>query len=142
MAPEQTAEVLRPAEDRRTLVLELRAARRSARGAATAEAVALLGDLEARAARGGPLSERSGIVWVTIPADQVLPARERLSRLGYTQAVDLVVPEDEAGAWPVDMAERSVLWRHRHYRLSSPLVRRLLRSAMALAARSRTREPR
>jgi SAM-dependent methyltransferase len=117
MAGDQMPGAGEPAEDRRILVLELRAARRSAREAATAEAVALLGDLEAEAARGGPLSERSGIVWVTIPTDRVQPARERLGRLGYARAVDLVVPDEEAGAWPVDMAERSVRWRHRPYRL-------------------------
>ena len=80
------------------LVLELRAARRGARRAAAAEAVALLGDLGAEEASGGPLSEHKGIIWVTIPDREVTAASQRLSRLGYTRAVDLVVPEQEARA--------------------------------------------
>jgi hypothetical protein len=99
------------------LVLHLRAARGRARDAATAEAVSLLRDLDARAAPGGPLSEQRGVAWVNVPAGSLRAALPRLPRLGYTEAVDLLVPEEEAGDWPVGRAERPVRWRRRPHRL-------------------------
>jgi hypothetical protein len=79
------------------LVLHLRAARRKARVAAVAEALALLGDLEAAAPPGGPLAERGGVFWVALPERHLAAAATRLPRLGYATAVDLVLPEAEAG---------------------------------------------
>ena len=49
------------------LVVRQRAARRRARAAAVAEALALLHDLEAAAPAGGPLAERPGVFWVQLP---------------------------------------------------------------------------
>jgi hypothetical protein len=99
------------------LLLELRRARIRARDAAAAEAVALLRDLGAEAAPGGPLSERKGIVWVTIPAHHLAAARSRFGRLGYTVAVDLLVAENEAGTHPEGASDRRVRWRRRPHRL-------------------------
>src|SRR5262252_2564519 len=99
------------------LLLELRPARIRAREAAAAEAVALLRDLGAEVAPGGPLSERKGIVWVTVPGRNLAAARSRFGRLGYSVAVDLLVAEDEAAAHPPGAADRSVRWRRRAHRL-------------------------
>jgi SAM-dependent methyltransferase len=90
------------------LVLHLRAARRRARAAAVAEALALLEDLEPSAPGGGPLSELGGTAWVTVPRRHLRPALERLGRLGYTAAVDLLEPRpDDAGGGT------AVRWRRR-----------------------------
>jgi SAM-dependent methyltransferase len=99
------------------LVLHLRAARARARGAAVAEALALLGDLEASAPPGGPLAERGGVFWVALPERRLAAATARFPRLGYATAVDLAVPDPGArGRRPV--AGRSVTrWRRRPYRL-------------------------
>jgi SAM-dependent methyltransferase len=99
------------------LVLSLRPARSKAREAGSAEAVALLRDLGAEAAPGGPLSEQKGIIWVTVPVEQLPSAFPRLSRLGYAESVDLLVPEEESARYPEESVERSVRWRRRQYRL-------------------------
>jgi SAM-dependent methyltransferase len=99
------------------LVLHLRAARRRAGDAATAEAVALLRDLDARAAPGGPLSEQRGVAWVSVPDGSVPAALPRLPRLGYAEAVDLVVPDEESDRWAEGEAGRPVRWRRRPHRL-------------------------
>jgi hypothetical protein len=72
------------------LVLHQRAARRRARAAATAEALALLHDLEPSAPAGGPLADRGGVLWVEVPEPHLAAAVGRLPRLGYSTAVDLV----------------------------------------------------
>ena len=90
------------------LVLHLRAARRKARAAAVAEALALLHDLGPSAPAGGPLSERAGVAWVELPQRALAAATARLPRLGYTTAVDLVTP---AAGSP------DVTWRGRPWRL-------------------------
>ena len=90
------------------LVFHQRAARRKARAAAVAEALALLGDLEASAPAGGPLSERCGVFWIELPDRHLAAATARLPRLGYTTAVDRLVP----AAGPAD-----VRWRRRPWRL-------------------------
>jgi hypothetical protein len=90
------------------LVFHLRAARRRARAAAVAEALALLHDLEPSAPAGGPLSERGGVLWVELAAEQLAEATARLPRLGYSTAVDRLVP----ATGPPDL-----YWRHRPWRL-------------------------
>jgi hypothetical protein len=71
------------------LVLHQRVARRRARAAAVAEALALLHDLEPAAPAGGPLADRGGVIWVELPERHLEAAVERLPRLGYCTAVDL-----------------------------------------------------
>ena len=90
------------------LVFHLRAARRRARAAAVAEALALLHDLEPSAPAGGPLSERGGVVWVELASEHLAAATARFPRLGYTVAVDRLVPADG----PPDLH-----WRRRPWRL-------------------------
>lgn len=102
---------LGPGADAAMLVLHLRASRRKARAAATAEALGLLEDLEPSVPSGGPLSELSGTAWVTVPRRHLKPALARLGRLGYTAAVDLVEPHDGAGEGGPD--RRTVRWRRR-----------------------------
>lgn len=82
-------------DERSTLVLHLRRGRRRAKTAASAEACALLRDLDPAPASGGPLSEVAGVIWVTVPAANARCAAERVRRLGYTEAVDLVVPASQ-----------------------------------------------
>jgi hypothetical protein len=92
------------------LVLHQRAARRRARAAAAAEALALLHDLEASAPAGGPLAERGGVVWVELPDRHLTAATARLPRLGYSTAVDLGAPGGQ-GRGP------AVRWQGRPWRL-------------------------
>jgi len=108
-----------------TLVFYLRPARRKARVAATAEALALLEDLQPTAPVGGPLSEQGGLFWIEMPTDRLAAAVERLPRLGYTDAVDLLVSVD-ASSPPVpghevsqalEMPERLTRWRRKLHRL-------------------------
>jgi hypothetical protein len=81
----------------RILVLRLRRSRRKAREAAVAEIVAVLRDLDARAAPGGPVSDVPGIAWVTLPEENVMSAVSRLCGLGYTAAVELVTALKDVG---------------------------------------------
>ena len=90
------------------LVFHLRPSRHRARAAAVAEALALLHDLEPSAPAGGPLSERGGVFWVELPDRHLPAAADRLPRLGYTVAVDRLVP----AAGPPE-----VRWRRRPWRL-------------------------
>ena len=95
------------------LVFHQRGARRRARGAAVAEALALLHDLGPSAPDGGPLSERGGVFWVELASEGLGAATDRLPRLGYSTAVDLVA---EAGGGR-DGAGPVVRWRRRDWRL-------------------------
>jgi hypothetical protein len=89
-------------------VVHQRAARRRARAAAVAEALALLHDLAPSAPAGGPLSDRSGVFWVQLPGRHLAAATARLPRLGYSIAVDLLAAEGRGPA---------VRWRGRGWRL-------------------------
>ena len=95
------------------LVFHLRAARRRARAAAVAEALALLGDLAPSAPAGGPLADRGGVFWVELAGGQLSAATARLPRLGYSTAVDLVV----AGPVGRGGGPAAVRWRGRGWRL-------------------------
>jgi SAM-dependent methyltransferase len=90
------------------LVFWRRPSRHKARAAAVAEALALLHDLEPTAPAGGPLSERGGVFWVELPERHLPAASARLPRLGYTTAVDRLVP----ATGPAE-----VRWRRRPWRL-------------------------
>jgi hypothetical protein len=79
------------------LVLHQRAARRRARAAALAEALALLHDLGPTAPAGGPLADRGGVIWVELPERHLGEAVDRFPRLGYCTAVDLVEAPARAG---------------------------------------------
>jgi hypothetical protein len=57
-----------------------------------AEALALLHDLGPTAPAGGPLADRGGVLWVELPQRHLAEAVDRLPRLGYSTAVDLVEP--------------------------------------------------
>jgi hypothetical protein len=91
-----------------TFVLRLRRSRLRAREAAVAEVVAMLRDLGAHSTAGGPLSEVGGVAWVALPAGNLAEATRRLSRLGYSGAVDLVRPPE---AVPAESRSPSVRWR-------------------------------
>jgi hypothetical protein len=95
------------------LVFHLRPARRRARAAAVAEALALLGDLAPSAPAGGPLADRGGVFWVELPGRRLNAATARLPRLGYSTAVDLLVAGQTAGRG----GGPGVRWRGRGWRL-------------------------
>ena len=101
------------------LVFHLRTARCKARTVATAEALSLLRDLQAVAPAGGPLAERGGLFWITLPDDALDEAIPRFSRLGYTCAVDRLEPVIEQHS-SFDRAQdqtRLVRWHRKLYRL-------------------------
>lgn len=80
------------------------------------EAQCLLQDLGATAPTGGPLSEQGAVFWIELAEEAETAARDRLPRLGYTVAVDAVVPVP-GGAAP--RGERGVLvrWRGAPHRI-------------------------
>jgi hypothetical protein len=90
------------------LVVHQRTARRRARAAAVAEALALLHDLEPSAPAGGPLADRGGVFWVQVPERHLAVAGARLPRLGYSTAVDLLAGQGQGPA---------VRWRGHRWRL-------------------------
>jgi hypothetical protein len=98
------------------LVLHLRSARLKAREVAVAEVVAVLRDLDARPATGGPLAETRGVVWVSVPAEHKATAAARLSHLGYSEAVEVVEWPGEASP---EGAVRLTRWRRREVALRS-----------------------
>jgi hypothetical protein len=83
------------AADETALVLHLRPSRRRARAAAVAEVATLLEDLGGRPLAGGPLSEVSGVAWVAVGPAPAAAIAGRVVRLGYTGAVERVVPAAE-----------------------------------------------
>lgn len=100
--------------DRWILICHLRAARRKARGVAALEVLCLLQDLAAAELQGGPLAEQPSLFWVTLPTSALETAIPRLSRLGYTSAVDLLEPLANGSG---NRQTRSVRWRGNRYRL-------------------------
>jgi hypothetical protein len=74
------------------LVFYLRPARSKASDVAIAEVLALLQMPHAWISEQGPLSEQGGVFWIMLPAHRLDEAMARLSRLGYTSAVDVLEP--------------------------------------------------
>lgn len=97
----------------------MRTSRNRARTAASLEARCLLEDLCAVTPAGGPLSEKGKLFWVDIPADALDHAQDRLPRLGYTTAVDLLEPiQSEPLSNPRQLSSKKLVrWRRRYYRL-------------------------
>jgi hypothetical protein len=98
------------AADERALVLRLRPSRRRARAAAVAEVATLLEDLGGRPLPGGPLSEVPGVAWVAVRSGSPARIASRVARLGYAEAVELVVPAAEVESDP-DTAWTRARWR-------------------------------
>jgi hypothetical protein len=102
------------------LICHLRTARRKARDAAVAEVLCLIRDLGAAPAKGGPLSDRPGTFWITLPEAARDQAIARLPRLGYTAAVDLLDPipgPTGAGHPSRGLAADVIRWRGDWFRL-------------------------
>ena len=78
--------------DDATLICHIRPARRKARKPAEIEMLSVLAGLGCQVQSGGPLSEKGGVFWVSLPAASLEAARTRFQRLGYTSGVDTVVP--------------------------------------------------
>ena len=95
---------------RTVLVLQLWPARARARKAAVAEAVALLRDLGATPRPGGPMGNRSGVVWVEIPTAALEAASGRLPRLGYSVTASALLPSTEVASRDI-----RVRWRGRDH---------------------------
>src|SRR5256886_2840539 len=102
------------------LIFNLRPARCKARVVATMEALSLLRDLQVGAPVGGPLSEQGGVFWITVPGEAVETVITRLSRLGYTYAVDLLEAEErDSERAPRAQKARAQLvrWQRKFYHL-------------------------
>lgn len=100
--------------DTTLFICHIRAARRKARAVATMEALCLLRDLRPTAPTSGPLAEQSGVFWIALPISALDLAVNRLPRLGYTYAVDML---DETTAVRRSSKIKPVRWHHRDYRL-------------------------
>jgi hypothetical protein len=98
------------AADETALVLHLRPSRRRAPAAAVAEVATLLEDLGGRPLAGGPLSEMAGVAWVAVGPAPAAAIAGRVARLGYTGAVDRVVPVADVDGDPA-AAGTVVRWR-------------------------------
>jgi hypothetical protein len=96
------------------LIFHLRQARRKARAVGVAEALGLLRDLQATAPTSGPLSERGGLFWISLPAEVLDQAIERLPRLGYTEAVDVL---ERMTSTRRKSASDQIRWRGEDYKL-------------------------
>jgi SAM-dependent methyltransferase len=101
------------------LVFYLRPARSKASDVAIAEVLALLHMQHAWVSEEGPLSEQGGLFWIMLPAHRLDEAVARLSRLGYTSAVDVLEPAFEPVQVPRPQHEsaRTVRWHRHGYRL-------------------------
>src|SRR2546426_5436530 len=99
------------------LIFYLRPARCKARVVATMEALCLLRDLHVVAPAGGPLSEQGGVFWITVPGEAVETVITRLSRLGYTYAVDLLEAEERDSERAQKARAQLVRWQRKFYHL-------------------------
>jgi SAM-dependent methyltransferase len=107
-------------ERQAVLIFHLWNARRKAKRVAQVEAVNLLRGLDPQVLPGGPLSERGGVFWIAIPERAISQAIPRLTRLGYTHAVDRVVEITEnLPANPKRAASQGDLirWNRRYHEL-------------------------
>lgn len=95
-------------------VLRLRPARRRARLVAAEEVRSLLRDLAPAMPAGGPLGDRPGLLWVSVPAELEAEAEARFPRLGYATSVDLVEPMPGP---PRPRSRDCVRWRGLWHRL-------------------------
>ncbi|MDQ2731344.1 MAG: RsmD family RNA methyltransferase, partial [Armatimonadota bacterium] len=98
------------------LIFYVRTARRKAMACAVEEALLLLDDLEAAAPKGGPLGERGGLFWITLPDRSLEAAGRRFPRLGYTYAVDLLEPVHGRSGSKGERSSNEVSWRGVTYR--------------------------
>ena len=96
------------------IVCHTRESRNRAVKVAQEEIVALLRDLGASLQNGGPLSEVRGVFWVTLPKRGLVTAMDRTGHLGYTAAIDLIVPMPQEKV--IKEARNEVVrWRKRNY---------------------------
>lgn len=101
------------------LIFHLRLARQKAKSVGVHEALSLLRDLNPQAPVGGPLADQGGVFWITLPQNTLDLALRRLSRLGYTTAVDLLEPLPN-GSKRQRMKKQSpdtITWRGQRHRL-------------------------
>lgn len=100
------------------LIGHVRRSRLHAREAAIAELCSLLEDLGATVLSGGPLSDQRGVYWLSLPAAALDQAAARLPFLGYSSAVDHLVP---AAAVPTARSQRHrsgfVYWRGHYHQI-------------------------
>lgn len=96
------------------IVCHTRESRNRATKVAQAEIMALTRDLGASLQNGGPLSEVRGVFWVTLPKRGLVTALDRTGHLGYTAAIDLIVPLPKEKATK-EARNEVVRWRKRDY---------------------------
>ena len=73
-------------------ICHTRESRNRATKVSQAEIMALMRDLGVSLQTGGPLSEVRGVFWITLPKRGFATALDRMRHLGYTAAIDLIVP--------------------------------------------------
>lgn len=95
-------------------ICHTRQSRNRATKVAQAEIMALMRDLGASLQAGGPLSEVRGVFWVTLPKRGFATALDRMGHLGYTAAIDLIVPlpKEESSK---SIRNKVVRWKKRDY---------------------------
>ena len=101
------------------LIFHLRPARQKARNVAVFEVLSLLRDLNPQAPVGGPLADQGGVFWITLPPNTLDLALPRLSRLGYTTAVDLLepLPSGSKRHTKKKQSPDTITWRGQPHRL-------------------------
>ena len=102
------------------LIFHLRPARQKARNVAVFEALSLLRDLNPQAPVGGPFSDQGGVFWITLAQNTIDLALLRLSRLGYTTAVDLLepLPSGSKRHTKKKQSPDTITWRGQPHRLA------------------------
>lgn len=108
--------------DQIVLIFHLWNARNKARRVAETEASNLLWDLNPQVLPGGPLSEKRGVFWISVPDKFLTEAVKRFPRLGYTQQIDMVssMPEKELPVNLKDTVSKGELvrWRRQYWQLT------------------------
>lgn len=97
------------------LICYIRTSRQKSRVPAILEALTVLEDLEAKATLSGPLADIKGVFWIILPSNKVQSAIERLPRLGYTTAVDLLVKKAEYTG--IEQQLQKTRWRGNDFEL-------------------------
>ena len=103
-----------PGDSEVLMICHTKESRNRATKVAQAEVMALMRDLGASLQIGGPLSEVRGVFWVVLPKRRFVTALDRMSHLGYTAAIDSIVPLSKEES--IKSAQsKFVRWRKRDY---------------------------
>jgi hypothetical protein len=106
-------------DDWNLFVVYMRQSRIKARVPAVLEVLSLLRPLQPIAPLRGPLAGEKGAFWIAVAPSFTQPAIQLLSRLGYSYAVDRVLPAEhvEPASTEIQQHERTIAWRGGKYNL-------------------------